>query len=92
MHECWDLVVEDWHAKNAKRDKPMKPGWCWHEYKKRYGMAPPKDVRWPRLTDGQKADRARAEALEAIANERGYKPSWVHVQLAEPKELERWAV
>lgn len=79
--ERWAAVVAEWRKKNASRDVPLKPGWCFFEYRRRFNQRPPAGVKRPRLTDDEERQRARFDALKQTADEKGYAQGWAYAQL-----------
>ena len=63
-------IVDEWHKRNAVREIPVKPGWCFVEFRRRYKRLPPKGSKWPRLTAEQKAAIDRHELIRANAMRR----------------------
>lgn len=61
----YDAIVEEWHARNARRAVPMKPYWCVREYESRHGKKPPKGYKLPRFTPEQKVTRSFEDDLKA---------------------------
>lgn len=49
--EAWVALVAEWREANATRRVPRAPGWCWHEYRRRYHRGPPAGVAPPRRSD-----------------------------------------
>jgi len=83
---CWGYIVEEWKQRNADRDIPLKPGWCFYRFRERFKCAPPSGGERPEWTDDEARRRRRAEELQETAEQRGYAPGWIHVQLSQKKE------
>lgn len=94
--DCWELIVAEWRARNAKRKKPLKPGACYYMFKKRFGMAPPKGVAvMPTLNGAQLKQREAFEAVEQAAEAMGKGRGWIHRHTETMKpasELEAYAI
>lgn len=44
---AWATLVDEWRVANRRRASPRAPGWCWHEYRRRYHRGPPTGVAAP---------------------------------------------
>lgn len=87
---AWDQIVARWHKENKKRASPLRPGWCWFEYRRRFGKAPPAGCTPPSLTSEQQARRVEFEQLQRQARERGYAHGFAHARMAERPRAAEW--
>lgn len=66
--ECWAMLVDEWHQKNAERLAPLKRDWCPIQFHKRYGTRP-RNVQLPTYTPDEqwRHDTARECRNKAFA-------------------------
>lgn len=83
---AWAEIVDSWHAQNAARELPLKPGWCFYEYQKRHGAKPSAHCSPPTLTREQVQARERYAKLQRTAKARGLSDSWVWREFRKPPQ------
>ena len=82
---AWQVVVDEWRQRNAKRSIPTAPDWCRKRYRERFGIAAPPGIPLPSLSPEQARTRDRYVELLKTAKARGYDRKWVFVKLKEER-------